>query len=104
MHLLIRAKLREDYVRFIRTVTGLIARLVSGAQRGLPLKERFRGKFWDARPFTRIVNFEKKEFETVKRYLLKNTLETIGWIPYISRSRKLDTEWKRYWANMLSSA
>ncbi len=100
LHLLIRAKFREGYVRFIRTVTGLIARLVSGAQRGCKLKK----KFWDARPFSRIVSFSKKEFQQVRTYILQNTLETIGFIPYISRSKKLPPKWKQFWKNRLEPA
>jgi REP element-mobilizing transposase RayT len=99
LHLLIRAKAREDYVRFIKTITGLIARLVSGIEKGSRLKR----KFWDARPFTRIVSFSKNDFKRVKLYLLRNTLETIGWIPYISRSKKLPPEWKLFWKNKLEA-
>jgi REP element-mobilizing transposase RayT len=99
LHLLIRAKAREDYVRFIKTITGLIARLVSGIEKGSRLKR----KFWDARPFTRIVSFTKNDFKRVKLYLLRNTLETIGWIPYISRSKKLPPQWKLFWKNKLEA-
>lgn len=92
LHILLRAKERIDYVRFIRTITGLIARVVNSYQK---LKE----KFWDGRPFTRIVHFGKRDFEQVKRYLLRNTLETIGWVPYITRSTKLSPQWKKFFRN-----
>jgi REP element-mobilizing transposase RayT len=92
LHLLLRAKTREDYVSFIKTITGLIARLVGNAERGQPLKK----KFWDARPFSRIVSFAKKEFETIKTYLLGNTLEAIGWMPYYSRDTHLPSK-LRHW-------
>lgn len=92
LHLLLRAKSREGYNCFIRAVSGLIVRLVTGAQKGKSLN----GKFWDGRPFSRIVHFGK-DFQKVKSYLLRNTLEVIGWIPKISRSKKLTKEWKAFW-------
>ena len=89
--MLIRAKHRDSYNKFIRVITGLIARHVGGTQKGRPLKE----KFWDARPFTRIVSFAKREFATVKTYLLRNVLEAIGWFPYIDRDRELPTHLRK---------
>jgi REP element-mobilizing transposase RayT len=94
LHLLLRAKHRDEYSGFIRTISGLIARLVGGAQRGKPLRK----KFWDARPFSRIVSFAKREFNSVKTYLLRNTLEAIGWMPYISRKQRLPSQ-LRHWLN-----
>jgi len=88
LHLLLRAKHRDDYTAFIKAITGLIARTVGKSQRGKPLKKRF----WDARPFSRVVSFTKKEFKAIKTYLLRNTLEAIGWLPYLSRDRRLPKE------------
>ena len=68
-----------------------IARLVGKSQRGTPLKK----KFWDARPFSRVVSFAKKEFSAIKTYLLRNTLEAIGWIKYISRESRLPKEMRQ---------
>jgi len=85
LHLLMRAKHRADYTAFIRIITGLIARLVGNSERGNPLKK----KFWDARPFSRIVGFAKQEFKAIKTYLMRNTLEAIGWMKYISRDSSL---------------
>jgi REP element-mobilizing transposase RayT len=92
LHLLLRAKHRDDYNAFIRTVAGLIARLVAKTEKGKPLKE----KFWDARPFSRVVSFSKKEFNAAKTYLLRNMLEALGWLPYQSRNQQLTSE-KREW-------
>jgi len=88
LHLLLRAKYRDDYTAFIKTITGLIARMVGNSQRGKPLNK----KFWDARPFSRIVSFAKQEFKAIKTYLLRNTLEAIGWMKYISRDSRLPKE------------
>jgi REP element-mobilizing transposase RayT len=95
LHILMRAKRREDYQRFIRTITGLIARFVGGAERGKKLKN----KFWDNRPFSRVVSFAKSEFYIVRRYLTRNVLEAIGWMPYVQRSKKLN----HYWSTFLST-
>jgi hypothetical protein len=92
LHILIRAKHRESYNAFIRIVTGLIARQVGKSEKGHPLKE----KFWDARPFTRIVSFAKPEFRAVRTYLLRNTLEAIGWMPYIPRNKRLPAELRQW--------
>jgi REP element-mobilizing transposase RayT len=92
LHLLIRAKHRDDYNCFIRIVSGLIARLVGKSERGKPLKT----KFWDSRPFTRIVSFAKREFSIAKVYLLRNTLEAIGWLPYFPRHKKLPAELRQW--------
>lgn len=99
LHLLIRAKHRDDYSSFIRTITGLIARFVGKSEKGDPLKE----KFWDARPFSRIVSFAKREFESVKNYLMRNVLEAIGWIPYVDRDKRLPIEIRR-WLTSTSTA
>ena len=95
LHLLIRAKRRDDYCRFIRSVTGLIARAVKGCQRGKPLK----GRFWDARPFTRIVGFAGHEFKKVKLYLARNRCEALGFVEYQPRSKARNSkDWKDFWS------
>lgn len=58
---------RRAFCSFIRAVTGLIARQVMGAERN-----RGQGiKFWQARPFTRLVSWGR-DFNTLSRYMLKN--------------------------------
>jgi REP element-mobilizing transposase RayT len=92
LHLLIRAKHRDEFRAFIRTISGLIARLVGGGQRNHARNRRF----WDARPFTRIVSFAKKEFATAKSYLHRNMLEIIGWMPYVARDMRLPKNWREW--------
>lgn len=92
LHLLLRTKNRSDYNTFIRTITGLIARVVGKSERGVPLKK----KFWDGRPFSRVVSFAKREFQTVKNYLLRNVLEAIGWMPYVARDKHLPVDLRRW--------
>jgi REP element-mobilizing transposase RayT len=95
LHILLRARHRSEYNAFIRTISGLIARLVGKSERGSPLK---RKRFWDARPFSRIVSFAKREFQTAKTYFLRNALEAIGWMPYVPRTQKLSPQ-LREWLN-----
>jgi REP element-mobilizing transposase RayT len=99
LHLLIRAKTRADYNTFMRTITGLIARLVGRSERGKPLKE----KFWDGRPFSRVVSFSPKEFKAAKNYLNRNNLESIGWLPYVARDKRLPAELREWLATSVTS-
>jgi hypothetical protein len=83
LHVVLRAKSRVAYQRFIRTVTGLIARLTLGVERG-----RGSGiKFWDARPFTRILEWGR-DYQTAVAYVSQNTLEALGFVPYAPRKKK----------------
>ena len=74
IHLLLKAHTRRQFLSFLRAVTGLLARMVLGAERGHASKV---DKFFDARPFTRIVAFGR-DFLGVKSYLFLNCLERIG--------------------------
>jgi hypothetical protein len=74
---------------FLRAVCGLIARKVTGRERGLPsnaLKSAGSDEsgFWDARPFSRVVAWGK-DFAGLKNYLHMNRLEAIGFSRHESR-------------------
>jgi len=101
LHLVILAASRNSYIHFIRSVSGLIARLMMNKQRGAAssvsssgnskpnssenlLKNIPTKSFWDRRPYTKIVEWGK-HFKGVCRYLDENTLEAIGF-PYAPRS------------------
>lgn len=92
LHLVIRVKDLRSYRKFIRAISGLIARHVMGTERGGGLKfvpENMRrdlgdwkkaekaekkdasASFWIARPFTRLIAWGK-DFQNVKKYMLKN--------------------------------
>jgi REP element-mobilizing transposase RayT len=83
LHLIILPSSRIAFSRFIRAVTGLIARLVLKAQRGSAREIQF----WDKRPFTRILEWGK-EFDVVSKYLLQNLLEAYGFIAYTPRKTR----------------
>jgi len=83
LHLIVLPRSRDAFNDFIRATTGIIARLVLNVERGRAKNLQF----WDKRPFTRIIEWGK-EFAGVSRYLLKNTLEALGFIPYQPRKGK----------------
>jgi REP element-mobilizing transposase RayT len=92
LHLLVLPRSREAFNAFIRSISGLIARLILGAERG-----NAKGlKFWDARPFTRLLEWGR-DFKVACGYVLQNKLEALGFIPYQSRneSRKRKKNKKR---------
>ena len=77
IHLVIRLHNRAAYANFVRTVTGLIARHVLGAQRNAA-----KGlKFWQARPFTRLVSWGRDYNRLRDYYMEKNRIEALGGNP-----------------------
>ncbi|MEQ1666219.1 MAG: transposase [Bdellovibrionales bacterium] len=82
LHIVILPRSTWAYKKFIRSITGLIARLIMRVERG----KAKNIKFWDQRPFTRIVEWGR-DFKRVSNYLLQNTLEAIGFVAYIPRKR-----------------
>lgn len=94
---------RRQYAKWIRALTGLIAYEIGGASKGGGRNDaggRSRGraettkflasdsgagvkvprtkKFWDSRPFTRVVH-GLRGFKIIDRYVLKNEFEAMGW-------------------------
>ncbi|MBL7714035.1 MAG: transposase [Bdellovibrionales bacterium] len=112
MHLVVLARSRPAYQAFIRSISGLIARATLGAERGRAKDskseqeksgKRARAKpdnradanlnehpkparFWDARPFTRIIEWGR-DYRRVCAYLMQNTLEALGFVPYRPRNK-----------------
>lgn len=86
LHLLIRFGNRIAFQRFLRTLSGLVARKVTGARKGNPV-----GKFWDKLAFSRIVRFGK-DFMGVCDYIELNEMEaqevwSRNWDPRRRKSR-----------------
>ena len=82
LHILLRLRRQKSLGRYLRSVTGLISRRVLRAQRGSPSQflERLheqQKKFWDARPFSRIVSYSD-DFRGMLRYMQINRSETAG--------------------------
>jgi putative transposase len=94
LHFQIKLSSRFTYAPFIRAVTGSIAMAVSNSSRWSPLKNRpnknrrtegspvnskasVKDRFWDYRPFTRIVQ-GYRAFLKLKDYIELNRLEGFG--------------------------
>ena len=88
LHLVVRAKRRADLARFLRTTTGLIARVITGAKKGQPKNAALGGRFWDRLAYSRIVEWGR-EFKRVCEYLVTNELEGLGWWEF-GRAAKRD--------------
>ena len=74
LHILVKpSRERPEFQAFLRAVSGLIARLVLKAERG----KAKRIKFWNARPFSRIVAWGKA-FARCAHYIERNILEAFG--------------------------
>ncbi|HEY8272857.1 MAG TPA: transposase [Pseudobdellovibrionaceae bacterium] len=77
LHLVIKLDDRKLYSKFIRAITGLIARQVLKAERG-PAKEKNnlnienqKKCFWLARPFTRLIAWGR-DYNFITGYMKKN--------------------------------
>jgi hypothetical protein len=83
LHMVILPRSRAAFNSFIRSISGLIARKVLKAERGDPKNL----KFWEKRPFTRIVEWGR-DYKKVCSYLLQNTLEALGFVEYQPRKTR----------------
>lgn len=84
LHMIILPLSRTAFNKFVRAITGLIARLILSTERGRPTPDNIQ--FWDKRPFTRILEWGA-DFYKACDYLLKNTLEAYGFLTYTPRSQ-----------------
>ncbi|HTL11642.1 MAG TPA: transposase [Bdellovibrionota bacterium] len=72
LHLLVKAPTRAQFGNFLRAISALISRAITGAKKGNPV-----GRFWDALAYTRVIHWGR-HFEALKAYLGKNRLEAVG--------------------------
>lgn len=72
LHMLIQARKVEGFRRFLRTVAGIVPRLVTGARKG-----NAQGRFWDALAYTRVVDWGRA-YVSAKFYVIMNELESAG--------------------------
>ncbi len=79
LHLLICAPTAEAQRNFLRTISALIARKVMSAHRNSPMKLKSLGslRFWDGRPFTRLIPWGRA-YQAILNYLSLNSLQAIG--------------------------
>ena len=74
IHLHIKLAKTPVYKPFIRAITAAIAMAITGASRW---RNRLKEKFWDLRPYTRLVVGEKAR-RTLNDYIAVNQLEGFG--------------------------
>lgn len=72
LHIAVRAHDHACFKGFLRTITGLVARAVTGSRKGNPV-----GKFWDELAYTRLLNWGR-EFDLLINYVKINILEGKG--------------------------
>lgn len=70
IHAVVTFKTKEAFHNFLRTISALVARHVTGARKGKP----FGKKFWDHLAFTRVV-FGQRGMKALGGYMWKNELE-----------------------------
>lgn len=71
VHLKIRITSRATFQRFLKAVTSLIARFVTGARRGKPF-----GRFWQGLAFTRVLKTSLEKLN-LRGYLEANRREAV---------------------------
>lgn len=75
LHIHIQLIKRAAYKPFIRAITSAIAMAITGVSRWQ--KSKTKTKFWDYRPFTRVVRGFRAAL-TLKDYIAINQLEGVG--------------------------
>lgn len=84
LHILLRAKDKKLFKKFMRATMGLIARAILKAKKG-----EAKGRFWDSLAFTRIAEWGKS-YTTVRNYVLQNILEAAGVVSFKPRNYTLN--------------
>ncbi len=82
LHMSLKIHDRKQFQNFLRTISGLISRLATKAERGVP-----KGKFWDTLAFTRVADWGR-QFKNLRKYIFQNVLEASGAIPYDRKNLK----------------
>lgn len=90
LHLHIKLGNRFTYTAFIRALTSALMMAVTGASRWKPFTE---GKFWDYRPFTRIIT-GLRAFLTMRNYIEINQMEAAGHDRHYARL-VVETFWRQ---------
>lgn len=85
LHLLLRATYRRGFIAFFRGISGTIARIALGAERGISKLEN-KNQFWDQRPWIRVAIW-MNDFKKVAQYVKQHFDEAMGFIPYQPRMR-----------------
>lgn len=78
LHIHLKLTSRPTYAPFIRAVTAAIAMAATGSSRWSKLADQGIKKFWDYRPFTKVIQ-SRRYFLNINDYLLINQLEGLGY-------------------------
>ncbi|MGE0634783.1 MAG: transposase [Pseudobdellovibrionaceae bacterium] len=84
LHFQIKLSSRHTYKPFIRALTAAVAMAVTGASRWNPLKREPKDRFWDYRPFTRVVQ-SFKAYLNLRDYIQINQIEGFGYRKHEAR-------------------
>jgi putative transposase len=105
LHLLLKFPSREIYLRFIRSLTAQLAMAVTGAKKLSSMKSILGARrFWDHRPFTRVVR-GIKAYRIVFDYIRLNELEACGSLPKrAGRLRDVTREERWYFSSEKESS
>ena len=76
IHVVLKARSRRDFQRFLRVFGGRIAMLVTGARKGKPVSKKGE-RFWDLPVHTKIISFGK-QWDRLTKYMEKNLYEAEG--------------------------
>jgi REP element-mobilizing transposase RayT len=94
LHLLIKLGNRFTFAPFMRAFAGISAMKVTGARKLAaierlvsPNDEDSTDKFWDFRPWSRIVEWGKA-YAAARSYVIQNEMEASGEVPYKPRRKK----------------
>jgi REP element-mobilizing transposase RayT len=77
LHFQLKLSNRYTYDPFIKAITGAIALAITGASKINKLKIEAKDRFWDRRPFTRVV-IGYKAYLNLRDYIEINRLEGFG--------------------------
>lgn len=72
LHIKVKAGSRAQFQKFLRSISGRIARFVTGASRGRPF-----GRFWEGLAFTRILTSRIEELR-LHHYFCANRTEAVA--------------------------
>jgi REP element-mobilizing transposase RayT len=78
LHIHLKLSNRFTYPAFIRAVTSAITMKITGCSKVARLKMKASDRFWDYRPFTRVIVGGFRALTYIKDYVLINQLEGLG--------------------------
>jgi REP element-mobilizing transposase RayT len=78
LHIHLKLSNRFTYAAFIRANTSALTMKITGCNKHSPLKKKASDRFWDYRPFTRVIVGGYKALAYMRDYMRINQLEGLG--------------------------